>query len=363
MTNWRPISLLNVDYKIATKAINNRIKKVLPNIISHEQSGFIKGRYIGENVRVIFDIIEHLEETNEPGLLFFADFAKAFDSLSHRYIVDCITSLNFGPNMVNWIKLFYNDIQSVIINNGHMSQSFRLQKGVRQGCPLSATLIIICLQSLSNHITLNEEIKGIKINNKEIKQTLFADDSTFFNNGDKHSFETLIKTLELFSKCSGLTLNTKKSTILRVGSLKQSNLQFCKSKQFIWTSDNAATLGMTFSNDMKRNTEINIDKKVKEFKSVLKQWQHRKLTLMGKVSVIKTFALLKLIYPFTVLANPNKSVIEEIKKYLFSFIWDEKPNKIKRDILYQKYEQAGLKLTNIEYFLNSLKAFFYETIY
>ena len=135
---------------------------------------------IGENVRVIFDIIEHLQDNNAPGLLFFADFAKAFDSLNHKFIHESIKSLHFGPDITNWVTLFYNDIQSLIINNGHMSQSFGLQKGVRQGCPLSATLFIICLQTLSNYITLNNDIKGIQVKGKIIKQTLFADDSTFF---------------------------------------------------------------------------------------------------------------------------------------------------------------------------------------
>ena len=87
LNNWRPISLLNVDYKIATKAIANRIKDVLQTLIHGSQTGFLKGRYIGENIRVIFDIIDYLNENNKPGLLFFADFEKAFDSLDHCFLL------------------------------------------------------------------------------------------------------------------------------------------------------------------------------------------------------------------------------------------------------------------------------------
>ena len=77
---------------------------------------------------------------------------------------------------------------------------------------------------------------------------------------------------------------------------------------------------------------------------------------MGKVTVVKTYALPKIIYPFTVLANPSKQIIETIKRSIFKFLWDGKPDKIKRDILYQNYENGGLRLTNIEHFLDSIKA-------
>ena len=93
LNNWRPLTLLNTDYKdykIATKAIANRIKKFLPKIIDCSQTGFIKGRYIGENIRLIQETIEMLEKETMPGLLFFADFEKAFDSLHQKMEIDSI---------------------------------------------------------------------------------------------------------------------------------------------------------------------------------------------------------------------------------------------------------------------------------
>ena len=95
LDNWRPISLLNVDYKIATKAIADRIKQILPSIISSQQTDFIKGRYIGENVRLIFDILDHVNDQDLPSLLFFSDFEKAFDSLDHTFMINCLKHFNF----------------------------------------------------------------------------------------------------------------------------------------------------------------------------------------------------------------------------------------------------------------------------
>ena len=85
LDNWRPISLLNVDYKMAAKVIANRVKDIITKIIDHYQTGFIKGRYIGENIRLLFEIIDAAEEENKPGLIFFSDFEKAFDSVDHSY--------------------------------------------------------------------------------------------------------------------------------------------------------------------------------------------------------------------------------------------------------------------------------------
>ena len=93
-------------YKIATKATANRIKKHLPKIIDSSQTGFIKGRYIGENIRLLEETIEALEHENSPGWLFFADFEKAFDSVSHKFILNCFEWFNFGSDIIKWDKCF-----------------------------------------------------------------------------------------------------------------------------------------------------------------------------------------------------------------------------------------------------------------
>ena len=86
LENWRPISLINVDSKIATKVIANRIKNVLPSVIYPNQSGFMKGRFIGETACSILDTIAHTESLQLPGVLLFTDFEKAFDSIEHEFL-------------------------------------------------------------------------------------------------------------------------------------------------------------------------------------------------------------------------------------------------------------------------------------
>ena len=112
-------------------------EKVLPKIINTDQTGFIKGRYISENIRIIFDTIDYQNKQNKPGLLFLAYFEKAYDSINHKYMFKGLEKMNFGQYIIRWVQLFYTDITSVIINNGHLFEAFNIEKGVRQGCPLS----------------------------------------------------------------------------------------------------------------------------------------------------------------------------------------------------------------------------------
>ena len=107
LKNWRPITLLNTDYKIATKAIAMRLEKVLPKIIHPCQAGYIRGRYIGECIRAISDIMSFTKEKNLPGAAVFLDFEKAFDSIEYNYL-----------QFRQWVKIFYNDISSCVLNNG-----------------------------------------------------------------------------------------------------------------------------------------------------------------------------------------------------------------------------------------------------
>lgn len=100
LENWRPISLKNVDAKIASKAIANRMKKVIPEIIHHNQSGCVKNRFIGETARSILDIMQHTDIQKMPGLLLFIDFEKAFDSIEWDYLTASLKVFNFGPEFI-----------------------------------------------------------------------------------------------------------------------------------------------------------------------------------------------------------------------------------------------------------------------
>ena len=106
--NWRPISLLNVDLKTASKALAARIKKVIRSVILYDQTAYVKGRYIGESIRLIQDIIEYADEMDEEGILFSSDIEKAFDSVDHTFIFTTLKKFGFGPDFIQWVKTLLN---------------------------------------------------------------------------------------------------------------------------------------------------------------------------------------------------------------------------------------------------------------
>ena len=267
--NWRPISILNCDYKIAAKAIANRFKHVLPNLIDNNQTGFLKGRFIGENIRLIDGIIRHTAAKNIPGLLLFLDFEKAFDTVEWPFLQKTLQHYNFGPSAMNWIRLFYHNTESCIINNGWSSAFFKLQRGVRQGCPLSLYLFILCVEILAEAIRKNKNIKGITINEQEIKISQYADDTTLILNGSIVSYTTSLQTLDLFSEISGLRLNSKKTEALWIGANIGKEAILNPDKDFKWEKDKVKALGVWLSTNPETTIEANYSEKLIKMRNSL----------------------------------------------------------------------------------------------
>ena len=130
LKNWRPISLLSVVYKMASSAIANRLKKVLIKLVSESQTRFISGRFIGENTRIVYDIMHHLEKNNLQGLLMLIDFQKAFDSVSWDFLSDVLNFFNFGKDFIRWINVLNENVQASVLQSGYLSEFFSIQRDV-----------------------------------------------------------------------------------------------------------------------------------------------------------------------------------------------------------------------------------------
>ncbi len=119
LKNWRPISLLNTDYKIKAKLKANRLKNVLPVLINNDQTCYLKNIYIGENIRLLQDISFFTEYTKTSAILFSVDFEKAFDSLNWNFSFKVLKHVNSGENLIGYIQMMYNNIESTVLNNGN----------------------------------------------------------------------------------------------------------------------------------------------------------------------------------------------------------------------------------------------------
>ena len=226
--NWRPISLLNVHYKFIAKALATRLKETLPKLISFQQTAYVRNRFIGEGGRLISDILEMSESLNLKGYIVTVDIEKAFDSLSHSFLLVCLKKHGYGNVFTKWVEILLECQESCIINGGNTIY-FKLQNGARQGDPISAYLFILCLEIVFILIKANKRVKGINIFEHTYLYSAYVDDTTFFLR-DKRSIKELINTLAAFSKYPGLKANHEKCEIAGIGVLISVKVAVCGMK-------------------------------------------------------------------------------------------------------------------------------------
>lgn len=363
LKNWRPLTLLCCDTRILSKCIALRIKNIIGDVINNNQAGFIKGRFIGDNLRQILDTIHFYENHQEPGLLFIADFEKAFDKIQWKFIKQCLSFFNFGKNLIQWFETLYNHPVSRVINNGHISDTFLLTQGVRQGCPLSPYLFILCIEILAIKIRNNPDISGLFPNGKEIKLTMYADDAIFFIKPTQSTLEGLIRELNTFSKISGLKPNFAKCNILRIGTLKDTNFILNSSVPVKWINGDVNLLGIHLPDNFKEIVKFNYERGMEKADRILQPWRGNSLTIQGKVTLINTLVIPQFTHLLMLLPSPSMKFFKHFEQKMFKFIWNNKQDKIKRQYLYNSYDNGGLNLKNLRMMDCSLKASWVAKIY
>ena len=337
------------------------MKNVLPELISSNQTAYVKNRCISESGRLISDVIEMCDILDIPGYLVTMDIEKAFDSLDHDFLLFVLKKFGFGENFIHWIKVLLNKQQSCVINGGFTTRYFNLEKGARQGDPISAYLFILALEVLFELIKNNADIRGITIFNHAFLYTAFADDSTFFLN-DLLSVKNLIDTFTVFSLFSGLKANFSKCEIARLGSLKGVLEAVCSLKPINLTTGTIKILGVHFSYNSTLKVQNNFLDTVKSIQQVLRFWNRRILSLEGKIIIFKTLAISKIVYLAFLTVIPN-SLIEELQRIQKTFIWHSSRPKISHKTLCNNFENGGLKHVDISSKIISLQCSWLRKLY
>ena len=225
--NLRPLTLLNTLYKITSGILAERLKLVLPSIISEDQYGFMAGKQAADLIELTREIIEDAKENKKNLSIFAIDFSGAFDNVSYKAIIDALYRRGFGKEFTTRIAALLTNNMSRIIVNGRFKGSINVEKSCRQGDPISPYLFIIVLDQLLNKINYAKSLKGyeIRFGNRKIKvkSAAFADDCYTFLTGNekqiKFQFETVKKLLKTFEKDTGLGINVAKSELTVSGPL------------------------------------------------------------------------------------------------------------------------------------------------
>ena len=348
LENWRPISLLNYDYKIATAVLARRLQGVISELISHDQVGYIKGRSLAENIRMIEDLFYYVRNFSFKGIALLSDFKKAFDCLSWDFLKECLHLFGFKSDFCQWVSTLYSNISSSVNVNGWLTEKISITRGVRQGCPLSALLFILAAEILAIKIRSDPELSGITMfKSVDVRILQFADDATIFVN-DIHSLRKAIKHIEQFGVYSGLELNKNKCSLVDM-----KNFAVNESIEGIsWSNSDVKILGVYFGQNNDKVIEKNWSPKIAKIENLIKVWKTRNLTVFGKITIIKAFLVSQIIYNAQMILMPA-NIVKKINSLLFSFLWNCKKDKVKRKAVCMNYELGGLKMVNLDFLLRS----------
>lgn len=208
--DFRPIALCNVTLKIITKIIANRLKPILPSIISENQSAFIPGKLITNNTVLAFDIFHYFKHTNSKNsfVAIKTDMEKAYDHIEWKFIQATMLSMGFPNQLVSLIMKCITTVSYIILLNGRPSTKLKPQRGIRQGDPLSPYMFIICVNVFSALISKaqkDKRITGVKIapGAPNISHLFFADDSVIFCKANKFETNNIKHIIDTYQQASG----------------------------------------------------------------------------------------------------------------------------------------------------------------
>ena len=354
ISQWRPLTMLNTDFKILSKLLARRMKKVLPSIIHHDQAGFMVNRGTTDNLMKLITTMEYCEKQNIDALLVSFDSHKAFDTVEYKVLFRIMKSFGFPEKFINMIRALYTGMESCTINKGYSSPYIKITQGLRQGCPISSVCYLVLVEVLGLKIRQNQNIQGITVGEHTNKLGQFADDLWASIIASQTNYTELINTVDKFCIETGQKINYNKTQVIRIGSLRKSNARFYSDKQLHWL-DKVKVLGIDICADRQQMMKINYDNLILKVQTTLNKWHARSLTLAGRVLVVNTLAASLAMQKFTCLPTPDDTIFKKFKDLVINFIWKAKRPKIAYNTLIQDTVKGSLKLVDFKSKEQSLK--------
>ena len=254
---------------------------------------------LGENNRLVHDVINHVLMKGEKGLIMSADFEAALDSISWNFVKKVLGQYAFGPNFQNLIRTLYFNSEnfSRIMLNGYLGDKIYLKNGIRQGDPASGYLFNLAVNILAQQIKSSPLLTGIRVaENVEIRITQYADDTVLFLENSSGFLEGALQELQTFSNASGLRMNIEKTSCMQIGAPNQQHI--VNNYRLKWVSQ-MKILGIVFTNKNDNLAQNNFEPKVLTIKREIAQWRRRNLTPLGRITVIKSLLIAKLVHLFS----------------------------------------------------------------
>ena len=337
--NWRPISLLCVDYKFLTSMIARRLEPILPKLIHLDQGCAIKGRYIEDQLICIQDIVDYASQFHRKSMILALDLEAAFDRVDHYYIGKLLKHLNIGSRLEN---LLFTIFSNMYIEIGARTRFFKQSRSIRQGDPVAMALFVMSIEPLANLIRRDTNLRPVKIPNQQPRSVIqYCDDTTILSES-VDDFNRIKMSTEIFERGAGAQLNHQKTEILLLGKWTQKELVELPQANI---KDNIKILGVWFG---KNAAELNQQTIINKIDKVIDTWKDIPLSFDGKILIINSKMMSQLYHVIRV-TGLNTSLKNEVRKRITKFFWaPKKMHLIAYETLQNSIEKGGLWLPNLD---------------
>ncbi|CAA7021818.1 unnamed protein product [Microthlaspi erraticum] len=331
ISDCRPIALCNVFYKIISKILTKRLQPILPTIISKNQTAFVPGRAISDNVLITHEILHYLKGSKATKYCFMAvktDMSKAYDRLEWNFIATVLERMGFHAKWINWIFQCISTVSYAFLVNGAAQGKVIPQRGIRLGDPLSPFIFILCgevLTGLCNNAQVNGLLPGIKVSRESPRTNhlLFADDTMFFCKTKEQNCVTLATILQKYGEASGQQINHQKSSISFSSKTPQDIRDRVKLTLGIEKEGGQGKyLGLPESFGRKKKDLFSLI--VDRIRQRAVSYSSRRLSTAGKLTLIKSVLSAIPTYSMTCFKLPA-SLCKQIQCTLTRFWWDSTP--------------------------------------
>ena len=317
-SSYRPISLLKVDFKVLSKVLARRLE----NVVSPNQTGFVKGRNSYSNLRKLFNIIH---STRSPEVVISLDVEKAFDRVEWKYLFFTLKKFGFEESFISWVELLYSSPLVAVVSNNTQSKYFPLGRGTRQGCPLSPLLFALAIEPLAIVLRICKDFKGLLREGQEFKVSLYADNLLLYMSDPTSSLPHLLDILKRLVGVSGYKLNVQKSELLPINSkaaaLPSDMFPFKRVQEGFRYIEVTLNLSTTFTK--------NFTALLNKCKQDLYRWASLPLSLAGRISLTTMIVLPKFLYLFqNIPILIKKSFFKKLDQNIIPFIWGNKSSRI-----------------------------------
>ena len=342
--NWRPITLLNVDYNITSRAIAGRLLKVIHFVVADDQTCGVPGTFIGDSVSLLRDVAHFASTSRSPVAILSLDQEKAFDRVDWGFLRSTLICMGFAPSFISWVDLFYAGVQSTVKVNGFVTPFFFLSRGVRQGCPLSPLLYVLYAEVLACNIRSSPVITGLSLPGSPIPLPVpsqYADDTSVIATSDAAIVATFA-TYQTFERGSGSRLNLGKCKGLWLGGwsgLDDPPLDVQ------WSSAWVKVLGVFIGPSGLE--EENWRPRIAAVENCLKVWRLRRLYIRGRAIVVNALALSRIWYVASLIPMPVW-VLASLNRVIFPFFWGGKVDLVARDVVIQPPDFGGFSLVSVQ---------------